>query len=1061
MDAAQLAIGLTGTTLKLFHFSFDFIKDAKQVYKQGTTARNADLSTIAKHVAIVTTRLEAQLEAMSGNGSNGAHALDPLEAQLRSLSQRAAEVGRELELKLQRVTTNKKSPWKSFKVVALGMWDASEIGKIEKRLNAINNEIQSGVLVDLQKRFKQSHDENTSRVLDTLEEFSKSLAHSRRDSTNIIELLNSADKVGKGRHEELLNAIHAMPVSSSPSYTLIPPTLPALQNESVRQAAEKIILNCLWYPKIQEREETISKAHADTFQWIFEDPKQTEKPWASFVDFLKGDGSSYWITGKPGSGKSTLMKFVGQNRKTQDLLQIWTGERSLVHASFYFFYGGDQNQKSELGLCRSLLHSILNERRELIPIAFKHRFQAALEGKRHDDPSLQEAKKALKDLILDSPNINFFFSIDGLDEFDPKVSMTKLQSLIEFTHFLGGCKNVKLIVSSRPLVEFESGYNGRDSLRIHDLTKKDIRRYAHEKLATHRRMKTLEKQYPNIMDELLQPIVESSLGVFLWVRVVVECLIGGLTNCDSVNDLKQSLRGLPSDLQDLYSTILGRMRPSYKQEAARLLYFVYHMHGNYRPFSLLDLWFAENSDDDMVRTTPIEPIKDEDLRDRLDGLKTRLKSRCLGLIETADRTDEASDHRLTNYSLDVPVRLFHRSVHEFLSQRDVWDEVVKKHLNYAFSVKLSLFRSAILIIKTYQSPPGFGWENIASLGMRAGRRAARAEQETKQSHRELVEELDLAMHGIMPLVRRLASNRGAISKPSFLPDPTCHWSIWCRLSKIDLWDHTQDLWPLNDITHGSLMAFATEYDLKYYIQDQVAENGRGVLNKEGLPLLGYALMPFDLYPHENNFRNVEVIQLLLREEQDPNQLYNGTSLWQWFLWTLPFDHVRDDSHDSAVQLWMYPRFISILEALLLAKANPDGRMIFTSKDGVALSEGDARELPWAPRGCRYQRATVCTILLALIRAHQTLRHDIMDVTYEHPKWMEESDKIIQKMIAFLKERGAMEKEWTDLNVIKPMFDGVCERMSVRKGQIVMLNDFELGKLRRKLSVEYHDVWHAE
>ncbi|KAI0425853.1 hypothetical protein F5Y09DRAFT_351858 [Xylaria sp. FL1042] len=1027
MDAAQLAIGLTETVLKLIHISFIFIGDVKQVYKQGATDLNVDLSNVVKNVALVTTSLETQLDTIGGNSSGGAHALDPLEEQLKYLSQRAADIGRELELKLYRVTTDKKSTWKSFKAVAAGMWHADEIEKIEKRLKAINNEIQSGILVDLRRRISQTHDENTSRLLKRIEEVTKTQARLRNDSTHIIELLNDADKSGQGRHKELLDAIHAISAPSSPRYTPIPLVLPHLQDQNARKAAEAIILNCLWYPRIREREETILEAHVNTFQWIFEDPKATGKPWDSFVDFFKCAGSAYWITGKPGSGKSTLMKFIIKSPKTQDLLQMWTGEKALIQASFYFYYGGDEYQKSEIGLFRSLLHSILSQRRELIPIAFKDRFQAALEGKRHNDPSFQEVKKALADLILHSTNINFFFSIDGLDELDPEVSMTTTHSLIEFTHFLENCKNVKLLVSSRPLVEFESGYDGRRALRVHDLTREDIRRYVHEKLMSHRRMKILEKENPNITDELVQPIVDCSLGVFLWVRVVTGSLIEGLTNYDSLDDLKKCLQGLPSDLQDLYSTIIGRIKPSYKQEAVRLLYFIYRMYRYEADCSLLDLWFAENADDGMVRNTPIRPIRDEELRDRFDGFQTRLKGRCLGLIETVHNSDRFSrlGPIMTN-SLDLQVRLLHRSLYEFLSRQDVWDNNMAKQQNYAFSINLSLLRSAILLIKTYHPPPGTTWMDIARLGTFAGCRAALAEHETKRSHRHLIHELDLAMHGIMPLVHASAitkKTRGIIQ--TSLPNHTWHWSVWCRLSGIPIHGSIQRFWPLQDIRHGSLVAFAAEYGLKYYLQSRVTEKGCKILQKEGLPLLGYALIPFHFNRH---LSNVETISLLLNEGSDPNEPYNGTSLWEWYLWTLPLLD-RDARGKYTAVSWIITKADLTMETMLLAGAKPNGRMIRSSGDGVCLSKVQATwRVLWLPESVTDSVVSVCTILSALVQDHRILEKDINNGYSIHPKRLKAIDRTIQRMIKFLRERDALEKEWNDGNSIGQMFLKLSHRM---------------------------------
>ncbi len=71
-------------------------------------------------------------------------------------------------------------------------------------------------------------------------------------------------------------------------------------------------LGSLWYPEIKHREETIKEAHARTFRWIFE-PDVSDKAvrrWHSFVEWLASGQGTYWISGKAGSGKSTLMNCI-------------------------------------------------------------------------------------------------------------------------------------------------------------------------------------------------------------------------------------------------------------------------------------------------------------------------------------------------------------------------------------------------------------------------------------------------------------------------------------------------------------------------------------------------------------------------------------------------------------------------------------------------------------------------------------------------------------------------------------------------------------------------------
>ncbi|KAK5626625.1 hypothetical protein RRF57_002340 [Xylaria bambusicola] len=1043
MDAAGLAISLSGAVLKLVIFSLDFISDVKQVYTQGATDLNLDLSTVAESVALVTTSLENQLAATSDDGIGGSQELDPDQARLKSLSMRAAEISRELVYKLNKVTTDKKSTWKSFKTVALGLWDTDEIEKTEKRLNAIKDEIQFSILVSIRNKINQSPHDDNFRILNTLQEVAEKQARSREDSAHMIELLNDADRVGRGRHDELINlgnhllhAIRALSNAGLPYPTPVPLVPVSFHDDNARQAAEGIVLNSLWYPSISDRQETIHEAHANTFQWIFEDPETTGKQWSNFVMFLQGSIPSYWITGKPGSGKSTLMKYINQTPKTQVLLQQWSGENTLIHVSHYLYYGGGDYQKSEIGLFKSLLHSILDKRRDLLPIAFKDRFQAALGGKKHHDPTLPEAKRALIDLIRHCPNINFFFSIDGLDEFDPQVSMTHVQSLIDFTHYLEKCDNVKILVSSRPLPEFERGYNGRPFLKVQDLTREDIRRYAHEKLMDHPRMKVLGKKDPESIGSLLNSIVDSSLGVFLWVRVVTESLIEGLTNYDGIDDLKKTLQGLPSDIHALYRTILERIKPIHKPKAARLLCIVHFAQTQELTLSLLDLWFADSASNDVVLNTAVEPISDEDFCDRVDELETRLKSQCLGLIETELFSLDERGHpgfrspyirHPPNGDKVVLARFLHRSVFEFLSDGDIWSGVVEKYLEPKFSAALCLFRSSILLIKTYRLYPDVQWSEVISIAQCAGDRAKRAEIDTKQPHCKLVHELDLAMHGIMPLVYHAASNAGQMTEGvTLLLGREYHWSVWCRHSVLfgPGSPRFKDLRPLHDRTHGSLMAFAAENALVCYMRSQISEKGQQVLDKKGLPLLGYAIIPFT---NSRVWLSSDIIELLLEEGADPNQIYNGTSLWEWHLWSLYV--FRQGFRDSEYKMdtWVSHKRAMAMEKLLLSGANPNGRMVHVQKFGAADWTTDL-DLPWTPVNITRGRSSVCTILSELLRAHQALK-DVQDAWIDCPAWFGEMNETLRRTTVILRERGAVEEEWENIDDMKQIFVDIYRRMT--------------------------------
>ncbi|VUC24512.1 unnamed protein product [Clonostachys rosea] len=98
------------------------------------------------------------------------------------------------------------------------------------------------------------------------------------------------------------------------------------------------------------RAEQIEGPFQNTFRWVFES--------TSFSKWLQEGTGLFWVNGKPGSGKSTLMKYIFKSRHTWDLLHNWRRSSSDIEeitASFFFHYRGTALQKSFEGLLRSLI----------------------------------------------------------------------------------------------------------------------------------------------------------------------------------------------------------------------------------------------------------------------------------------------------------------------------------------------------------------------------------------------------------------------------------------------------------------------------------------------------------------------------------------------------------------------------------------------------------------------------------------------------------------------------------------------------------------------------------
>lgn len=119
-----------------------------------------------------------------------------------------------------------------------------------------------------------------------------------------------------------------------------------LRIQQISEREKDELLDSLFFDSIFSRQEDIPEVHRETFQWIFQ--RDVARPWYNFVDWLEQSSGVYWIKGKAGSGKSTLMKLICEDIRTEDALQTWAKDSELLIASFFFWSSGTVEQKSTL-----------------------------------------------------------------------------------------------------------------------------------------------------------------------------------------------------------------------------------------------------------------------------------------------------------------------------------------------------------------------------------------------------------------------------------------------------------------------------------------------------------------------------------------------------------------------------------------------------------------------------------------------------------------------------------------------------------------------------------------
>jgi len=84
------------------------------------------------------------------------------------------------------------------------------------------------------------------------------------------------------------------------------PLLLAITGKGYRYSAEQLILHKFRYDGIDDRYQGVHAAHEKTFSWVWE---------SSFKHWLTSPNRIFWISGKPGSDKSTICEHRNTRRE--------------------------------------------------------------------------------------------------------------------------------------------------------------------------------------------------------------------------------------------------------------------------------------------------------------------------------------------------------------------------------------------------------------------------------------------------------------------------------------------------------------------------------------------------------------------------------------------------------------------------------------------------------------------------------------------------------------------------------------------------------------------------
>ncbi|KAI0520882.1 hypothetical protein F5B22DRAFT_644623 [Xylaria bambusicola] len=726
------AIGLAASLLTFIDFSWNLLSGTREVYQSasGTTAENAHINTVLADLMEVCSGLH--LDHKERQGSTHLQQLGFLGDNCIQLSQKLISLLEELRRK------DGNALWQSFKARWKSLRREGEVESLVRQLGFYRSQIilrLNLILKDQQcallSKIEELREEAVACRMETMGHFD----NLREKLIHALEAVQSQRDDTTGAFSRPVDAITALtprPVAQTfePSeFDQLNPIrilLSQLQNHATEIQVQHRILRELVSPSVSSRENSIADAVDGTFDWVLQEkdgPPMTEpavgyekpgdhtrplphhfglapedvvpgRPWrrdtrkdeanrsyvrALFKWWLVSGSYVFHLSGKAGSGKSTLMKYIWQHPLTRQRLQKWASPKTPIMAHFYFWAASEDDRLVSLhGFYRSILFEILRQCPDLISKVFPNQWRALGAAGNvskniwyafFHESDIVDAFDLLMKCTMDETR-QFCFFIDGLDEFrgDFLAHRQLTEKLISWT--TNGC--VKICSSSRPDPERLNILSRSSNIvvSLHELTRGDIYQFSRAMFEKDLNFDRVHGHYL----ELVQEIVDKADGVFLWAFLVVRLLLESVAFGDDIDILYAKLNSVPLELNDMYRTLLPRTNEVDRQRRNRMLLFALAVKESASVHAYA--WLDRLRDPGFPYSLNIPSWSQAQIDSNAQKAAFLIQFLARGLLETIQTS---SDYGLgylphggrlaTSFSKPyVGVRFLHRSAYDFLKE---------------------------------------------------------------------------------------------------------------------------------------------------------------------------------------------------------------------------------------------------------------------------------------------------------------------------------------------------------------------------------------------------------
>ena len=406
----------------------------------------------------------------------------------------------------------------------------------------------------------------------------------------------------------------------------------------------KRYMKSLGFDRMGFRYYAIDSAHPETCSWL---PLEREfQEWLTDEKLPEHHGF-LWIKGNPGTGKSTIMKYLlGAIPK----VQFRQSPVDTVVLKFFFNARGADMEKNTVGMYRSLLFDLLTQLPDLQRIfALRPPGVSRGDGYVWDTKTLQELFQLALGMVGTQSIICL---VDALDECDVK----QAREMVEFFESLGDLAVDSQLLfrtcfSSRHYPHITLGHGLEVTLEHQEGHDVDIEKFINSKLRIPRN---------KLGNEIRQEVAHKSCGIFLWVVLVVRILNEDSDNGD-IPRLKKRLGELPAGLHELFQDMLSRDTRNMDNFRLCLQWLLFAT----QPLTPEELYYAIRAGNAVDLVTPWDPEEID-----MSSIRLFLISSSKGLAEFAESEWETT------------VQLIHESVRDYLLKENGIQTLIGSDKNF-------------------------------------------------------------------------------------------------------------------------------------------------------------------------------------------------------------------------------------------------------------------------------------------------------------------------------------------------------------------------------------------